>query len=657
MHLTRRRALAWLVLIFLVAAGLRLYGLFELSPPGLSHDEVANWLIVRRIFNGEHSVYFPYAYGHEAGFHYVQALFVNLLGSQALALRLPAAFSGLLGIAVTYALNRRLFGRSVALLAAALLASLFWSVFYSRQGLRAISLPLLSGASAYIWWRAWGRRDEAPPAHSNRDFLLAGLVAGLSIYTYMAARTVPIFYAGFTLYLVLFHRAASRRRRRGMAAFWLIFALVSVPLLAYLQMHPEAEVRVYEVNEPMRDMFKGNFRPVVDNFVDILAGFGLSGDPLWRQGVPFRTVFHPLLALFFYGCLLYSIWRVADARYGFLLLWIFTAFIPSLMTIDAPSTIRMINILPVLTTLPAIVMHRTAKLSTEIGRLSTIARRVWFIPLLFMGILLFQTVHTAEDILVTWPGDEDEVQFTWQTALRDAAHYLDEQAVGEVAIGGWSPESVDSPTMALYLQRDDLTLHHYHPLRALVIPAGATPQQPARLLQPAVLPPHPVLAAELAAWGAEPEAHGRFVEYQLSRQPEPEPDYPASVAFGGELLFLGHSLDESCRPGSGQPCQALTYWRVLAPSDEERRIFFHAVDAQGQVIAAGDDLGAPALHWQPGALIVQRHELAIDGGAIAGLQTGLYNPVSGERLLAPDGSDAVRLQSTVQPTEARNSGG
>lgn len=657
MYLTRRRALAWLVIIFLVGAALRLYGLFELSPPGLSHDEVAHWLIVRRILSGEYRFYFPYAYGHEGFFHYFQALLVHLLGDHALALRLPAAFFGLLGIAVTYALNRRLFGRNVALLAAALLATLFWSVFYSRQGLRAISLPLLSGASAYIWWRAWGRRDEAPPAHSNRDFLLAGLVAGLSMYTYMAARTVPIFYAGFTLYLLLFHRAALRQRRSGLVYFWLVFVLLSVPLFAYLQLNPGAEVRVYEVNEPMRDMFKGNFRPVVDNFVDILAGFGLSGDPLWRQGVPFRAVFHPLLAFFFYGCLLYSVWRVADARYGFLLLWIFTAFIPSLMTIDAPSTIRMINILPVLTTLPAIVMHRTAKLSTEISRLSTSALRVWFIPLLFVGIFLFQTAHTVEDIFMTWPGDEDDVQFTWQTALRDAAHYLDEQSVGEVAIGGWSPESVDSPTMALYLQRDDLTLHHYHPQRALVVPAGSTPQQPARLVQPAVLPPHPVLAAELAAWGAAPAAHGRFVEYQLSRQPEPEPDYPASMSFGGELLFLGHSLDESCRPGSGQPCQALTYWRVLAPTVEERRIFFHALDAQGQVIAAGDDLGVPALHWQPGALIVQRHELAIDGGAIASLQTGLYNPVSGERLRAPDGSDALRLQSAVPSTDGSNNGG
>jgi 4-amino-4-deoxy-L-arabinose transferase-like glycosyltransferase len=643
MRLTRRRTLAWLVLVLLVGATLRLYGLFNFSPPGLSHDEVANWLIIRRIFNGEHSVYFPYAYGHEAGFHYVQALFVRLLGSHALSLRLPATFSGLLGIAVCYALNRRLFGRNVALLAAALLATLFWPVFYSRQGLRAISLPLLSGASAYLWWRAWGNRGEEPPPRSSGDFVLAGFVAGLSLYTYMAARTVPIFYAFFTSYFILFHRQAFQQRWRGLLFFWVIFGLVAIPLVAYLQQNPTAEVRVYEVNEPMRDMFKGNIRPVVDNLVDILAGFGLSGDPLWRQNVPFRTVFHPLLALFFYGCLLYSIRRVADARYAFLILWIFTAFIPSIMTIDAPSTIRMINILPVLTTLPAIVMHSSAKLSTEIGRLSTTALRVWFIPTLFIAIILFQTVFTARDILVTWPGDEDDIQFTWQTALRDAAHYLDGSSVGEVAIGGWSPESMDPPTMALYLQREDLTLHHFHPLRSLIIPANATPEQPARLILPAILPPHPALAGPLAAWGVEAEAHGRFVEYEVSRQPEAEPQFPAAVPFGNELLFLGHSLDASCQPGSGLPCQAITYWRVLEPPAELRRIFFHALDGQGQVAAAGDDLGAPAEHWQPGDLLLQRHELPLGVDAYAGFQTGLYNPVTGARVLIADGRDALPL--------------
>jgi hypothetical protein len=213
---------------------------------------------------------------------------------------------------------------------------------------------------------------------------------------------------------------------------------------------------------------------------------------------------------------------------------------------------------------------------------------------------------------------------------------------------------MDPPTMALYLQREDLTLHHFHPLRALIIPANATPEQPARLILPAILPPHPALAGPLAAWGVEAVAHGRFVEYQVSRQPEAKPQFPAGVQFGNELLFLGHSLDASCQPDSGLPCQAITYWRVLEPPAELRRIFFHALDAQGQVAAAGDDLGAPAEHWQPGDLLLQRHELPLGVDAYAGFQTGLYNPATGARVLTADGSDALPLPLAAPGAPAEN---
>ena len=157
----------WVLLVLLVAATLRLYGLNNLSPPGLAHDEVAHWLINRSILAGNHAVYFTEAYGHEASFHYIQTAFTVLLGDHALALRLPAAFAGLLGVAISYALTRRLFGVRIALIAAGLLAVLFWPVFYSRLGLRAISLPLLSGLSAYFWWQAWNEgRVTHQPAHS-----------------------------------------------------------------------------------------------------------------------------------------------------------------------------------------------------------------------------------------------------------------------------------------------------------------------------------------------------------------------------------------------------------------------------------------------------------------------------------------------------------
>ena len=85
-----------LVLILLIAFAYRVIGITAVSPPGLEHDEVANWLIVQDILAGKHAIYFTRAYGHEAGFHYLQAGSITVLGDNALALRLPAFFAGLL---------------------------------------------------------------------------------------------------------------------------------------------------------------------------------------------------------------------------------------------------------------------------------------------------------------------------------------------------------------------------------------------------------------------------------------------------------------------------------------------------------------------------------------------------------------------------------
>ena len=146
-----------LVAILLVATALRVIGLDSFptplgaSPPGLEHDEVAHWLINRAILAGEHAVYFPEAYGHEALYHYAQAYFGAVVGDHALALRLPSAYLGVLLVAVSYALGRRLFGVRLGLLSAAFLAVLFWPVFYSRLALRAMALPVVAGLSAVAW--------------------------------------------------------------------------------------------------------------------------------------------------------------------------------------------------------------------------------------------------------------------------------------------------------------------------------------------------------------------------------------------------------------------------------------------------------------------------------------------------------------------------
>ncbi len=154
--MTRRREQTAIILILLLAALLRFYALGD-APPGLAHDEVANWLIARDVLAGRHAIYFTAAYGHEPLYQYAQAATVALFGDHWLGLRYPSVAFGLLGLAASYALVRRLFGAPVALLTSVWLATSFWPVFYARVALRAISLPFTAALAAYFLFRAIDR--------------------------------------------------------------------------------------------------------------------------------------------------------------------------------------------------------------------------------------------------------------------------------------------------------------------------------------------------------------------------------------------------------------------------------------------------------------------------------------------------------------------
>jgi len=636
----RQHSTLWLmVILLLLAAALRLIGINNVSPPGLEHDEVAHWLINQDILAGNHAIYFTDAYGHEAGYHYFQTIFQVLLGDNAFALRLPSVVLGLLGIAVSFALVRRLFGKSVALLAAAYLTVLFFPIFYSRLALRAIALPFVSGLSAYFWWRGWGRGGTQSPVHHSPftihhapfSFAIAGLLAGLTLHTYLAARSVPIFYALFIGYLALFHRVEFKQRWKGVVVFGVMMAVAAAPLLLYLLDNPGAEVRVGEVDAPLRALLAGDFRPVLNNGWAILRGFIGPGDPLWRQNVAFRAVFEPVSALLFYAGVGLSLWRWRDSRYAFLLLWVSTAIIPSLVTVDAPSFIRMINILPVLGVFPAIVMHSLPKLSTEKTELST----GWVHIAYRMGLLLLFVANigwTVRDTFITWPGNRDEVQFVWQKALTDGAHYLDNSpAITHAAIAGWTPDSMDEPTMELTLQRDDLTLRYFSPNKTLVIPSGL----PAEIIRPTILSLHPALEAQLLTWSVESAAAATFTHYPLGQLPIPNPALPNDTVFGDEFRFLGLSALNT------QPSALITYWQVVQTPPSARRMFVHLLDESGEIVVQDDGLDAAASSLQPGDLILLVHSLPLP--ATYTLRLGVYDPETGQQLTTDAGDSFLIL--------------
>jgi hypothetical protein len=96
----------------------------------------------------------------------------------------------------------------------------------------------------------------------------------------------------------------------------------------------------------------------------------------------------------------------------------------------------------------------------------------------------------------------------------------------------------------------------------------------------------------------------------------------------GPLVFLGFTLDRT-QVVPGQTVILTTYWRVAQPMGRLTSIMAHLIAPDGHVSANGDGLGLPIEFWQPGDVIVQRHELAVPRDAPPGAylaQTGVYTP-------------------------------
>lgn len=115
-----RRAL---VAILGAAFALRVGGLDTTPPPSLYSDEAVDGLDA---LSGHIAPFYPANNGREGLFALLLVPSVGLLGREPLALRLPMAFSGVVAVALTFALGRRLVanderGSWIAVIASALM--------------------------------------------------------------------------------------------------------------------------------------------------------------------------------------------------------------------------------------------------------------------------------------------------------------------------------------------------------------------------------------------------------------------------------------------------------------------------------------------------------------------------------------------------------
>lgn len=352
----------WLLLLAITGLGatLRLLALGRL-PPGLYHDEAFNGLDALQVLGGQRPIFFEANNGREPLFVYLAAVAVALFGRSPAALRLVSALAGALLVPATWLLGRTLYSRRVGLYAACVAATTVWTLNLSRVALRAGLLPLGSAVALVLLWRGLSDRCKS-------CLVVGGVAYGLTLYTYLAARSTPVALLLFAVYTLLW------RREWFWARGWALFAgaalLTVAPLAVYLIQHWSAmlgragQVSIWNPGISGGDPWGLLFRQVGRTALAPLW----RGDFIPRHNIPLRPVFEPLLALAALGGLGVALRRARQTPAHVLsLLWLPVMSLPTVLAEGAPHMLRWVGVLPVLLLLPAIGLDAAVRRYTRLG--------------------------------------------------------------------------------------------------------------------------------------------------------------------------------------------------------------------------------------------------------------------------------------------------
>ena len=676
--LSHRRAAIVALAITLLAFAVRVWRL-DAVPPGWNEDELSNALVLaQKVLDGDISVYYVDATGHEALYHVLAAGFIAAFGYNAIGIRLLSAILGTLTVSLTYQVGRRLGGREVGLLAAAALAVSFWSLIYSRNGQRHVSFPVLMLASFYFFWRGLqaGNRPaggDGPGPGWRRlpvnGFLASGLFMGAGFYTYFASRGVPLILLAFAAYLWLFHRALLRRRWRGILLTFVVALFLVIPLVVTVSQMPGGDARVGEVAVPLREAVAGNLEPLQEHVVRTLSMFHGDGDDEFLYNIPHRPVFGPVGAIFFWSGVviagwhaLQPAWRALRSRAGrsqegnrtggrwrspaaaFLLLWWLAGITPGFLSVPAGSlghTIASQSAAYLLAALPISLLARRP------GRGRRLA------PLLALVLVATVAARDLPDYFYEWPS-RGNVRFLYHANAGDVAAYLSQrqQPLTDFGISGLLAGPWERQALQIEMENagvEEARPRWYDPQRAIFLFIDGRPA--------IVFAGYPEVETAYADLYS-PLAGETAGEYELARVEAETPASATPTCFDNGLCLLDVRYDaaggrlhltwEVARPLDVPPVPLYSKPPPPGVYDGPRlAVFAHLLDVDA-LLAGDDGLWVNPETLRPGDVFRQQHHLSPPAetapvDTATAIAVGLYDPLTQKRILTEDGRDHVRL--------------
>ena len=483
-----------------------------------------------------------------------------------------------------------------------------------------------------------------------RWFVVAGVAAGLSFYTYLPNRLLPLALFPVFLLFALNYRSELRARRVGILLLVSAAIVVIAPLSAYFIAHPAAFFqRAGQVS------ILDNPGGLLDNAVVVAKMFFFAGDTNPRNNIPGRPALDWLLAGPFLIGLLAVLWRPLRPVPLLLLSWLVVMLLPTVLSEDAPSFQRAIGALPVVAVLVAVGLDR---LTQWIGGGRPAVSRV---VAALGSVLLLASIALTWQAFVSW-SLSPELFYAWDVGFVRLAAGLKAAPAGAVTY--LSPRGKDHPTVR-YLAGDSVDLRGFDGAICVRLPErgaaryvfltredGRGPALISELL-PDAASQTLVTGPDGQPWAVEAvqPADGRVVLQGMQ---------PAGITFEDGMELLGYWVsDPAFSPGAR--VYVRLFWRASAPASRDYTTFLHlmtpAAVSSGQPLAAADaQPGGGSCNtsgWRPGEIIVDELQFVAPEAAQPGpytLEVGMYDLATGARVRARTGRATSR--SLRPPSQA-----
>jgi hypothetical protein len=394
-----------LAAITTLGAFLRLYQIADL-PPGDGYDTAQYGLDALQILDGARPIFLAANFGREALFSYLVAFVYLFSGPGALGIHLSSALIGIATIPAVYFAARELLGeeRPVLRIWAPLLAALItavssWHLNYSRAGLRVIWVPLFAALITGFLWRGL-RRD------SRWSLAAAGLLLGLSQYTYQAARLLPLLVLAGFLLSYLSRRTFTRADLINMLLTFSLALLVFAPLGFFAYRHPEVfndRLRQTALLEESANLME-QAGAVGEQALVALRMFFIEGDNEPLYTIPGRPSLNPFLALAFVTGILVALGRWKKPAMLYLLAWLLLLSAPAMIADQAATAKRALGAFPAVAILIALGMVVPYLLYVQRTAGGEFSSSTFYAAIMILG-LIWTTYLTFHEYFVVWGQD------------------------------------------------------------------------------------------------------------------------------------------------------------------------------------------------------------------------------------------------------------